>query len=72
MMTKEDFRAGILDAIEDMNDPNGEFNRMVADGHEIVDEVRAFDPELGLKVKNIVVAIEAMGAYVRARAGSIS
>lgn len=66
-MNKEDFRAGILEAIEDMKNPEGDFNKMIAEGRDLAGELNTYDPKLGDKVLAIVASIEDLGAYIRSR-----
>jgi len=66
-MTKEDFLAGLKDAIEDMNDPYGEFNTFVSEGRELAAEFASHDPVLSDKVSAVLRSIEDIGTYIRSR-----
>lgn len=67
MMTKEEFRDGFREALEDMKDPNSEFQKILVEGRETADELRAYDPVLADKVMAIVASIDDLGAYIRSR-----
>lgn len=64
-MTKDEFRAGLLDAFEAMKDPNDEIHKVVPEGREISNELRPFDPVLATKVDNICDSIQDVIDYFR-------
>jgi len=68
MMTKEEFQAGIQEILDDVEDPNSEFNTVfLKEGKEYAEEVKAFDPILAEKVVTLIKGFEDLASYVRSR-----
>lgn len=67
-MTKEEFLEGIRDAVQDMADPQGDYQLMAREFAEVEHEVRRFDPVMAQKLTAIVASIQDFGAYVQSRA----
>lgn len=67
-MDKQEFREGMLDAIEAMKDPDDEIHKMVPEGRELANELRPFDPVLATKVDNIADSIQGLIDYIKSRA----
>jgi hypothetical protein len=66
-MDREEFRAGILDALEAMKDPNDEIHQMVPEGRALADELRPFDPIMATKVDAIADSIQSLFDYIKSR-----
>jgi len=64
-MTQEEFLDGIREAIQDMADPNGDYQLMASEYSAVVDEVKRFDPVMATKLAAIVTSIQDFGSYVQ-------
>lgn len=66
-MTKEDFRMGILEAIEDMKNPNNDFAKAEIEGAAIVAEIHEHDPVLAQKFQCLVDSMVNISTYIKSR-----
>lgn len=67
-MTKEEFQAGIREILDDVEDPNSEFNTVfLKEGKEYAEDVKAFDPILSEKILTLIAGFEGLASYVRTR-----
>ncbi len=68
MMTKEDFQAGIQEILEDVNDPDSEFNTVfLKEGREYAEDVKAYDPLLSDRILAIIQSFADLATYVKSR-----
>ena len=68
MITREEFREGLEELVEDFNDPDGSLPRAIADGKVAAEEVMPYDPILAAKITTIVSSIEDFISYAKTRA----
>ena len=67
-ISKEEFVAGIKDAVQEVDDPNGMYNLALGDFIVLENELTPHDAVLGAKVHAIVTAMQDFGTYVKSRA----
>jgi hypothetical protein len=67
-MTKEQFLDGIREMVQDMADPDGDWQQLTVEGEEISAGIRQFDPALATKFDAILVSLRDFGHHVAAKA----
>ena len=67
-MTKDEFRQCIINAVEDMNDPNSDFSHIINEGTDVIDDIKAHDPVLAQKFGNVLLALHDVCDYIKTRA----
>jgi hypothetical protein len=70
-MTKDEFLASIKNAIDDINDPESEFNAFIDEGVDQAREVQSHDRELSQKITVAVEAMKDLGAYIIAQGATL-
>lgn len=63
-MNRDEFRAGVLEMVEEMKLQDGELTNLIAEGGELVAEAREHDPALADRLQAIVSAFLDLRAYV--------
>jgi len=66
-LTKEDFRLFVQDVVQDMADPEGDFQVMARERENIKRELNKFDPVMATKFDSILGAIEDFGTYAASK-----
>lgn len=70
-MNRQEFQESIREVLEDVNDPNSEFNTVIIkEGHDFAAEMREHDPILADKVSAIVRSFENLRDYIKSRTES--
>ena len=67
-LTKENFQEMVIEVIQDMADPHGDFGMLQADGPLMVAEIQKFDPVMATKFESIITAMREFGEYCASRA----
>lgn len=67
MISREDFKRGIKDAVEDFADPGSEYAKFVKDVREVAVDLAEHDPMLSALFHRLVDTGEEIAAHIRQR-----
>lgn len=70
-MSREDFVEGFNEAVEEVDTPDCEFNKLIVEGKEMADGFADHDPILAALMEDTVKALSRVQTYIR-QTGKIS